>query len=111
MPVRGEAGVVHPLMLLLRYADYEADRRLAREQVLQAVRLLDGSRWLAARGLKPFTAAFSRCFSVGQQKLVRVGNRVRAMGPGGGSWPSSVRPAAGSHHRLTPASVAIIGCP
>jgi len=32
MPVRGEAGVVHPLMLLLRYADYEADRRLAREQ-------------------------------------------------------------------------------
>jgi hypothetical protein len=40
MPLRAEAGVVHPLMRDLQYADYQADPQQARDRVLQAVRLL-----------------------------------------------------------------------
>jgi TIR domain/WD domain, G-beta repeat len=43
LPVRAHVGVVHPLMLDLQYADYQADPQEARVRVLQALRLL----WLA----------------------------------------------------------------
>jgi hypothetical protein len=47
LPLRAEAGVVHPLMARLQYTDYQADPRRARERVLQTVRLLDdgAGRW------------------------------------------------------------------
>lgn len=38
MPLRVEAGVVHPLMSRLQYADHGADPRQAQDRVLQAVR-------------------------------------------------------------------------
>jgi len=41
MPLRAEADVVHSLMPRLEYADYQADPQHARDQVLQAVRLLE----------------------------------------------------------------------
>jgi hypothetical protein len=57
MPLRAEAGVVHPLMQRLQYADYEADSRQTRDRVLQAVRLLDdgGGSW--REGDNPFPGA------------------------------------------------------
>jgi hypothetical protein len=68
MPLRAEAGVVHPLMRDLQYADYQADPQQARDRVLQAARLLEGGRgtWREGDnpfpGLEPFTAALSRVF-------------------------------------------------
>ncbi|MGH3717863.1 MAG: hypothetical protein ACRDRI_03300 [Pseudonocardiaceae bacterium] len=41
IPLRAEAGVVHPLMQRLQDVDYPADPRQARDRVLQTVRLLD----------------------------------------------------------------------
>ena len=90
MPLRAEAGVVHPLMPRLHYADYEADFRQARDRVLQAVRLLDdgGGSWREGDnpfpGLEPFTAALSRVFFGRAAEAREVGNRVRAMGGSGG---------------------------
>ncbi|MDQ3764590.1 MAG: toll/interleukin-1 receptor domain-containing protein [Actinomycetota bacterium] len=49
MPVRAEAGVVHPLMSRLQYADYEADPRQARERVPQSVRSLDDGEGVGGR--------------------------------------------------------------
>jgi hypothetical protein len=88
LPLRAEAGVVHPLMSSLQYTDYQADPRRARERVLQTVRLLDdgGGRWREGEnpfpGLEPFTAAFSRVFFGRAAEAREVGNRVRAMGSG-----------------------------
>jgi hypothetical protein len=116
MPVRGEAGVVHPLMPLCNmptrrpivgWLTSRCSRRCGCSTV--AGGWPHGANLFP--GLEPFTAAFSRVFFGRAAEAREVGNRVRAMGPGGGSWPSSVRPAAGNHHRSTPASVAIIGCP
>jgi YVTN family beta-propeller protein len=47
MPLRAEAGVVHPLMPRLQYADYQADPHQARDRMLQAVRRLEarGGSW------------------------------------------------------------------
>jgi hypothetical protein len=90
MPLRAEAGVVHPLMRRLNYADYQADPRRARDRVLQAVRLLeDGAgRWREGDnpfpGLEPFTAALSRVFFGRAVEAREVGNRLRAMGSPGG---------------------------
>ncbi|MGH3772195.1 MAG: TIR domain-containing protein [Pseudonocardiaceae bacterium] len=86
MPLRAEAGVVHPLMPDLQYADYQADPQQARDQVLQAVRLLEdgGGRWREGDnpfpGLEPFTAALSRVFFGRSAEAREVGNRLRAMG-------------------------------
>ncbi|MGH8572006.1 MAG: toll/interleukin-1 receptor domain-containing protein, partial [Gammaproteobacteria bacterium] len=86
MPLRAEAGLVHPLMRDLQYADYQADPRQARERVLQAVRLLeDGSgTWREGEnpfpGLEPFTAALSRVFFGRAVEAREVGNQLRAMG-------------------------------
>ncbi len=90
MPLRAEAGVVHPLMSRQHYADYQADPRRARDRVLQAVRLLDdgGSSWREGDnpfpGLEPFTAAFSRVFFGREAETREVGNRMRASGSPGG---------------------------
>ena len=90
MPLRAEAGVVHPLMQRLHYADYEADPRRARDRVLQAVRLLEdgGGMWREGDnpfpGLEPFTAARSRVFFGRAVEAREVGNRLRAMGSPGG---------------------------
>jgi WD40 repeat protein len=90
MPVRVEAGVVHPLMRDLQYVDYQADSGQARDRVLQAVRLLeDGAgTWREGEnpfpGLEPFTAARSRVFFGRAVEAREVGNRLRAMGGTGG---------------------------
>jgi WD40 repeat protein len=89
MPLRVAAGVVHPLMPRLQYADYQADPRQARDRVLQAVRLLDGGgSWREGDnpfpGLEPFTAALSRVFFGRAAEAREVSNRLRAMGSPGG---------------------------
>ncbi len=90
MPVRAEAGVVHPLMRDLQYADYQADPGRARDRVLQAVRLLDdgAGTWREGEnpfpGLEAFTAARSRVFFGRAAEAREVGNRLRAMGGTGG---------------------------
>ncbi|MGH3692672.1 MAG: TIR domain-containing protein [Pseudonocardiaceae bacterium] len=90
LPVRAQAGVVHPLMPDLQYADYQADPQQARERVLQAVRLLreGGRAWREGEnpfpGLEPFTAALSRVFFGREAQAREVANRLRAMGSGGG---------------------------
>ena len=90
IPLRAEAGVVHPLMQDLQCADYQADSRQARDRVLQAVRLPeDGGRtWREGDnpfpGLEPFTAALSRVFFGRAAEARGVGNQLRAMGSTGG---------------------------
>ena len=90
MPLRAEAGVAHPLMQDLQYADYQADPQQARDRVFQAVRLLDdgGDTWRAGDnpfpGLEPFTAALSQVFFGRAAEAREVGNRLRAKGSTGG---------------------------
>ncbi|MGH3755570.1 MAG: TIR domain-containing protein, partial [Pseudonocardiaceae bacterium] len=90
MPLRAQAGVVHPLMPDLQYADYLAGPGRARDRVLQAVRLLDdrGGVWREGDnpfpGLEPFTAALSRVFFGRAAQAREVGNRLRAKGSTGG---------------------------
>src|SRR3712207_6490734 len=90
MPLRAEAGVVHPLMKDLQHADHQADPQQAHEHVLQAVRLLHdgGGRWREGNnpfpGLEPFTAALSRVFFGRAAEAREVGNRLRTMAATGG---------------------------
>jgi hypothetical protein len=90
MPLRAEAGVVHPLMARLQYVDYQADPEQARDRILQAVRRLEngGSAWRQDEnpfpGLEPFTAALSRVFFGRAAEAREVGNRLRSMGSTGG---------------------------
>jgi TIR domain/WD domain, G-beta repeat len=90
MPLRAEAGVVHPLMRELQYTDYHADPQQARARVLRALRLLEGGggAWREGEnpfpGLEPFTAARSRVFFGRSVEAREVGNRLRAMGSAGG---------------------------
>jgi hypothetical protein len=96
MPLCAEAGVVHPLMQDLQYADYQAGPQQARDHVLQAVRLLEdgGGTWREGEnpfpGLEPFTAALSRVFFGRATEAREVGNQLRAKGSTGGCWPWSV---------------------
>ena len=90
MPLRAEAGVVHPLVQNRQYVDYQADPQQARDHVLQAVRLLEygGDTWREGDnpfpGLEPFTAALSRVFFGRAVEAREVANRVRARGGTGG---------------------------
>ncbi len=90
IPLRAEAGVVHPLMRRLQDVDYQADPRQARDRVLHAVRLVDdgGGTWREGDnpfpGLEPFTAALSQVFFGRTVQAREVGNRLRAMGGTGG---------------------------
>ncbi len=90
IPLRAEAGVVHPLMQDLLYVDYQANPQQARDRVLQAVLLLDdgGGTWREGDnpfpGLEPFTAARSRVFFGRADEAREVGNRLRAKGSTGG---------------------------
>jgi type II secretory pathway predicted ATPase ExeA len=89
IPLRAEAGVVHPLMQELQYVDYHAHPEQARDRVLQAVRLLDGGgAWREGDnpfpGLEPFTAALSRVFFGRAAEAREVANRLRTMGSIGG---------------------------
>jgi energy-coupling factor transporter ATP-binding protein EcfA2 len=90
MPLRAEAGVVHPLMQDLQYVDYQADPQQARDQVLRAMRPLEngGGTWRQGDnpfpGLGPFTAALSRVFFGRTAEAREIGNRLRVMGSTGG---------------------------
>ncbi len=90
IPLRAEAGVVHPLMQELQYVDYHADPQQARTRALQTVRLLDdgGGTWREGDnpfpGLVPFTAVLSQVFFGRAAEAREVGNRLRAMGGTGG---------------------------
>ncbi|MDQ3764789.1 MAG: TIR domain-containing protein [Actinomycetota bacterium] len=85
IPLRAEAGVVHPLMQGLQYVDYHADPQQARTRTLQTVRLLDdgGDTWREGDnpfpGLEPFTAARSQVFFGRAAEAREVGNRLRTM--------------------------------
>jgi hypothetical protein len=85
IPLRAEAGVVHPLMRDLQYAGYQADPQQARNRVLQTLRLLEDSAgtWREGDnpfpGLEPFTAALSRVFFGRAAEAREVGNRLRVM--------------------------------
>jgi hypothetical protein len=72
-----------------QYVDYQAESQRARDQVLQAVRRLDGGgAWREGDnpfpGLEPFTAALSRVFFGREADAREVGNRLRTMGSTGG---------------------------
>ena len=90
LPLRAEAGVVHPLLDGLQYADYEADPQEARDRILQTLRLLEygGRPWKEGDnpfpGLEPFTAALSRVFFGRGMEVRDVGNRLRSMSGMGG---------------------------
>jgi WD40 repeat protein len=90
LPLRAEAGVVHPLLEGLQQADYEADPQEARDRILQTLRLLEyGDRtWKEGDnpfpGLEPFTAALSRVFFGRGTEVRDVGNRLRSMSGLGG---------------------------
>ena len=90
LPLRAEAGVVHPLLEGLQHADYEADPQEARDRILQTLRLLEyGDRtWKEGDnpfpGLEPFTAALSRVFFGRGTEVREVGNRLRSMSDMGG---------------------------
>ena len=90
LPLRAEAGVVHPLLEGLQYADYEADPQEARDRILQTLRLLEygGRTWKEGDnpfpGLEPFTAALSRVFFGRGTEVRDVGNRLRSMSGMGG---------------------------
>jgi WD40 repeat protein len=88
IPLRAEAGVVHPLMQDVQDVDYLADPPQARDRVLQVVRLWedDERTWRdnPFPGLEPFTAALSRVFFGRSAEAREVGNRLRAMGSAGG---------------------------
>ncbi len=107
MPLRAEAGVVHPLMPRLQYADYQADPQQSRDQLLQAVRLLEdgGGTWREGDnpfpGLEPFTAALSRVFSVARQRLVRWATSCARWAVPAGCWSSSGHLAVGSRRCST----------
>jgi WD40 repeat protein/type II secretory pathway predicted ATPase ExeA len=111
MPLRAEAGVVHPLMPRLQYADYQDDPQQARDRVLQAVRLLrdGGGTWRQGDnpfpGLEPFTAALSRVFFGRTAEAREVGNRVRAMSSTGGML-AVIGPSGSGKSSLLNAAVA-----
>jgi WD40 repeat protein/type II secretory pathway predicted ATPase ExeA len=90
VPLRAEAGVVHPLMQGLQCVDYQVDPQQARDRVLEAVRLLEdgGGAWREGDnpfpGLEPFTVALSRVFFGRAAEAREVGNRLRALGSTGG---------------------------
>jgi WD40 repeat protein/type II secretory pathway predicted ATPase ExeA len=90
MPVRAEAGVVHPLMQDLQYADYQADPQQAHDRVLQTLRSLEEGRGMWREGdnpfpgLEPFTVALSRVFFGRTAEAREVGNQLRALGSTGG---------------------------
>ncbi len=110
MPLRAEAGVVHPLLSRLHYADYETDPQQARDRVLQAVRSLEdgGGSWREGDnpfpGLEPFTAALSRVFFGRATEAREVGNRIRAMGSPGGML-AIVGPSGAGKSSLVDAAV------
>lgn len=115
MPLRAEAGVVHPLMQDLQYADYQADPGQARDRVLQAVRLLEdgGDTWREGEnpfpGLEPFTAALSRVFFGRAAEAREVGNRVRAKGSTGGMLAIVGPSGCGKSSLLNAAVVPLLG--
>ena len=115
MPVRAEAGVVHPLMWDLQYADYQADPDQARERVLQAIWLLeDGAgTWREGEnpfpGLEAFTAAFSRVFFGRATEAREVGNRLRARGGSGGLLALVGPSGCGKSSLLNAAVVPLLG--
>jgi WD40 repeat protein len=115
MPVRAEAGVVHPLMRDLQYADYQADPDQARDRVLQAIRLLgDGAgTWREGEnpfpGLEAFTAAFSRVFFGRAAEAREVGNRLRARGGTGGLLAIVGPSGCGKSSLLNAAVVPLLG--
>jgi WD40 repeat protein/type II secretory pathway predicted ATPase ExeA len=90
VPLRAEAGVVHPLVQNRQYVDYQADPQQARDRVLQAVRLLDDGRgsWRAGDnpfpGLEPFTPALRRVFFGRAAEEREVLNRLRVMSSSAG---------------------------
>jgi energy-coupling factor transporter ATP-binding protein EcfA2 len=111
MPLCAEAGVVHPLMQDLQYADYQADPQQAHDRVLQAVRLLEdgGDTWRVGDnpfpGLEPFAAELSRVFFGRTAEAREVGNRVRAKGSTGGML-AVVGPSGSGKSSLLNAAVA-----
>jgi len=114
MPVRAEAGVVHPLMRDLQYADYQADPCQARDRMLQTVRLLeDGAgTWRVGEnpfpGLEAFTAAFSRVFFGRAPEAREVGNRLRARGGTGGALAIVAPSGCGKSSLLNAAVVPLL---
>ena len=115
MPLRAEAGVVHPLMGHLQSVDYLPDSGQARDRVLQAVGLLDdgGGAWREGEnpfpGLEAFTAAFSRVFFGRAVEAREVGNRVRAMGGTGGVLAIVGPSGCGKSSLLNAAVVPLVG--
>ncbi len=111
IPLRAEAGVVHPLMQDLQYVDYHADPQQARTRALQTVRLLDdgGGTWREGDnpfpGLEPFTAALSQVFFGRVAEAREVGNRLRTMG-GTGAMLALVGPSGCGKSSLLNAAVA-----
>jgi hypothetical protein len=88
IPVRAEAGAVHPLMAGLQHAEYAVDVEEARVRILRASRELeyDGGRWKEGEnpypGLEPCTEARSRVFFGRATDTREVVKRLRTAQPG-----------------------------
>jgi TIR domain len=109
IPLRAEAGVVHPLMRDLQYVDYHADPAQARDRVLHTIGGVNGGDWREGEnpfpGLVPFTTASSRVFFGRAVEAREVSNRLRTLGGTGGVL-AIVGPSGGGKSSLLNAGVA-----
>jgi hypothetical protein len=92
LPLRAEAGIVHPLMEALQSADYLADPQAARARLVGVLRAVDGvggGGWREGDnpypGLEAFTAAMARMFFGRAPEIRALSGRLRSVArPGGG---------------------------
>ena len=92
LPVRAEAGVVHPLMESLQYADFLADPEAARARLVGVLRAVDGvggGGWREGDnpypGLEAFTARLAQMFFGRAPEIRELSGRLRSVArPGGG---------------------------
>ncbi|MGH3807075.1 MAG: TIR domain-containing protein [Pseudonocardiaceae bacterium] len=109
IPLRAEAGVVHPLMRDLQYVDYHANPTQARNRVLHTIRRVNGGDWREGDnpfpGLEPFTTELSQVFFGRAVEAREVSNRLRTLG-GTGGMLAIVGPSGGGKSSLLNAGVA-----
>ena len=100
LPLRAEAGVVHPLMEPLQYADYLADPQAARARLVGVLRAVDGAGGGGWRegdnpypGLEAFTAALARMFFGRAPEVRELSGRLRSVARAGGGMSAIAGPS------------------
>jgi hypothetical protein len=100
LPLRAEAGVVHPLMESLQYADYHADPQAAWVRLVGVLRAADGAGGGGWRegdnpypGLEAFTAALARMFFGRAPEIRELSGRLRSVARAGGGMLAIAGPS------------------